>query len=58
MYVFIYFKVFGDFLVILIVIQCIEVEYFDRDIWFIYVDVIEEILFLYFLLFCVIYGEF
>lgn len=58
MYVFIYFKVFGDFLVILIVIKCIEVEYFDRDIWFIYVDVIEEILFLYFLLFCVIYGEF
>lgn len=58
MYVFIYFKVFGDFLVILIVIECIEVEYFDRDIWFIYVDVIEEILFLYFLLFCVIYGEF
>lgn len=46
MYVFIYFKVFGDFLVILIVIECIEVEYFDRDIWFIYVDVIEEILFL------------
>lgn len=49
---------FGDFLVILIVIECIEVEYFDRDIWFIYVDVIEEILFLCFLLFCVIYGEF
>lgn len=58
MYVFIYFKVFGDFLVILIVIECIEVEYFDRDIWFIYVDVIVEILFLCFLLFCVIYGEF